>query len=97
VGVEVPGGQITPPRNGAAIGHLKNPEPGWTLGIVKGPTEPVNQQEDVLKQVVRFGCVSENTVGYSTDHACVATKEQSEGIPIATADTGQKRLVRSLA
>jgi hypothetical protein len=46
--------EITPPRDGAAIGYLQDPELSRCFGTVKGSAEPMNQYEDVLEEIVGF-------------------------------------------
>jgi len=57
----------------------------------------MDQQKDVLKQVVRLGCISEDSVGYSADNSCIAAKQGCKRVEIALANIKHQVVVRELA
>jgi len=43
----------------------------------------MNEQEDILKNVIRFGCVFQDSQGHSADNTRVATEQERERFPVA--------------
>jgi hypothetical protein len=74
--VEVTGIQVSAAGDSAVIGHLKYPEPHWAPRGIKHAALSMDQQKDVLEQVVGFGCVSQDPVGYSTNQPGIPPEQK---------------------
>src|SRR5579872_829093 len=84
--VEVPGVEITPSTKSAMVGHLKNPESSRSASGIEHPALPQDQYKEVLQKVVRFRCVSQNSVRHPTNNRCVATKQRCKSIVVPLGD-----------
>jgi hypothetical protein len=53
----------------------------------------MNQQEDVLKQVVSFRSITQNSARQSTDDSCVAAKQYGQSFSVAIPNESKQTLV----
>jgi len=65
---------------------LKDPEPRWAPGSVKRSALAMDQEKDVLEQVICFGGVSQDSVGYGTYDAGVSAEQASQCFFVTIAD-----------
>jgi hypothetical protein len=72
---------------------LKDPEPRRAPGSVKGSALAVKQEKDVLEQVIRFGGVSQDSVGYATYDASVSAEQRCEGFVVPLADESHQGFI----
>src|SRR5215472_8910894 len=86
-------GQISAPGDRSTLGHLQDPETGRAFGRVESPAEAMDQNEDVLKEIVGFGCIPENSVRYPTDNSGVTTKKNSERFPASFANLKHQNVI----
>jgi hypothetical protein len=48
----------------------------------------MNEQKDILKKVIRFSRVVQNSQGHSSDHTRVATEQDRQRFPAPQANLG---------
>jgi len=53
----------------------------------------MNEQEDILKKVIRFGCILQDSQGNSAYETGVTTKQDCQRFPPAQADFGHQDFV----
>ena len=53
----------------------------------------MNQQEDILKKIIRLGCVFQDSQGHATNDTRVATEQKRQRFPAAQANLCDQGLV----
>ena len=78
------------------VSHLHNPGPGAAFGAVEDLALALDMQKQVLDQVFRLGCVSQDARGHASRQACIALKENCESFPVPHANLTKQGFVRDL-
>jgi hypothetical protein len=80
--LEASGSQIPPTGYCAAISHLQDPGPCTPFRAIESVSDSVYQNENILKQVVGFGGVTQNPICDTANQPCVSFEQEGQCIPI---------------
>lgn len=95
--VKVPRLQFPPAINGTMVGHLDDPGTCGALVRIEGSCFAVEKQEDVLKQVVCFAVIMQDSGGHRKYETSEPAEKDRERFPAPRCDLSQDNLIWRLA